>query len=139
MLRRESVEVAWEESGLAHVACADEPGGPAFEPVPEAAMWRHPVLERLQVALIGFGLAGEGGDVVFVAVKPLVALNTVARAPWGCFARVVRQINGIAVAQTSVPCTATCPEKLGRVWNSWLEPAVNFGRWIGVGGPGACH
>src|SRR5919198_1075974 len=47
---REPVQVAREERGLADVRRPDQPGQPALQPDGEAAVRRHAVPERLQVA-----------------------------------------------------------------------------------------
>src|SRR5690348_5617100 len=68
-LRDEAVAVAREERRLADVGGADEPGRPALEPERETPVRRHPVSERLQVAVVGLDVPVEGRDVVVVAVE----------------------------------------------------------------------
>ena len=73
-LRTEPIQVAREQRDLADVGGAGEAGDPAFESDGEAAVRRHAVAERLEVA----GerrevVAVERGDVVVVAVQPLAA------------------------------------------------------------------
>ena len=72
--RREAVDVAGEERDLADVGGAGEAGDPALEADGEAAVGRHAVTERLEVAgeRLGVGVA-EGGEVVGVAVEALPA------------------------------------------------------------------
>ncbi len=52
-LRREPLQVSWEESHLANVGRLDEPGDPAFQTDRKAAVRRHAVGEGLQVRLVG--------------------------------------------------------------------------------------
>src|ERR1041384_3084916 len=70
-LRDEAGAGARGERRLADGGGAGEPGRPALEPEREAAVRRHPVSERLQVAVVGLDVPVEGGDVVVVAVEAL--------------------------------------------------------------------
>src|SRR5205085_10574619 len=61
---------------LADVLRADEARDPALQPDREAAVRRHPVLERLQVAVERRGIlpgCGERSEVLLVAMQPLSA------------------------------------------------------------------